>query len=114
MSELVRESLTEKQRVWLQHLEDCAASGLSMAAYAAEHDLRVGSLYVWKQNLKRRGLLQGDEVAPIFDLASVNPEPERAPISCTVRFPNGCSLELSSLSDQAALVSLVSAMASLP
>jgi hypothetical protein len=52
--------LTEKQRVWLKHVDDCAVSGVSMRAYADLHGLDVQRFYVWKSQLKQLGVLAHD------------------------------------------------------
>ena len=52
--------LTEKQRIWLKHVDDCAASGVSMRVYADRHGLDVQRFYVWKSQLKRLGVLAHD------------------------------------------------------
>ena len=70
--------LTEKQRIWLKHVDDCAASGVSMRAYADRHGLDVQRFYVWKSQLKQLGVLA-------HDLASQNdidqpPQPALSPL----------------------------------
>ena len=56
--------LTEKQRTWLEHVERCAASGVSMRAYADRHGLDVQRFYVWKSQLKQLGVLAHDLAMP--------------------------------------------------
>ena len=56
--------LTEKQRTWLEHVERCAATGVSMRAYAERHGLDVQRFYVWKSQLKQLGLLAHDLAMP--------------------------------------------------
>ena len=56
--------LTEKQRVWLKHVDDCAAAGVSMRAYADRHGLDVQRFYVWKSQLKQLGVLAHDLAMP--------------------------------------------------
>ena len=56
--------LTEKQRVWLKHVDDCAAAGVSMRAYADRHGLDVQRFYVWKSQLKQLGVLAHDQAMP--------------------------------------------------
>lgn len=56
--------LTEKQRIWLKHVDDCAASGVSMRAYADRHGLDVQRFYVWKSQLKQLGVLAHDLAKP--------------------------------------------------
>ena len=49
-------SLTPRQQFWSEHLRQCAERGQSLAAYAAEHGLKVGGLYEAKSHLRRCGL----------------------------------------------------------
>jgi hypothetical protein len=49
--------LSDKQRVWLEHVEACAAGGGSMKAYADRHGLELQSFYLWKGRLKKLGLV---------------------------------------------------------
>ena len=56
---IVRDGLVDKHRLWLDHLESCASSGLSMRAYAECHGLDVRRFYGWKKQLKMLGLLPG-------------------------------------------------------
>ena len=56
--------LTEKQRVWLKHVDDCAAAWVSMRAYADRHGLDVQRFYVWKSQLKQLGVLAHDLAIP--------------------------------------------------
>ena len=49
-------SLTPRQQFWAEHLRQCAERGQSLAAYAAEHGLKVGGLYEAKSQLRRHGL----------------------------------------------------------
>ena len=86
---------------------------MSRAAYPAEHDLRVGSLYVWKGNLKRRGLFGSDHCDVGFDPVMVVPEPGAPMTSCTVHFSNGCVMEVMGVAGLGGLVSVITAVASL-
>ena len=56
--------LTEKQRIWLTHVERCTATGVSMRAYADQHGLDVQRFYVWKSQLKQLGVLAHDLAMP--------------------------------------------------
>jgi len=48
---------TDTQRIWLTHVEACAAAGGSMKAYAEEHGLDLQSFYLWKGRLKKLGFV---------------------------------------------------------
>ena len=51
--------LSEKQRVWLDHVEACVAAGISMKSYAEKNGLDLQSFYLWKGRLKKLGLIAG-------------------------------------------------------
>ena len=50
MNKAKSRALTERQRDWLDHLQTCAASGTSIAQYAAAHDLAVQGMYAAKKH----------------------------------------------------------------
>jgi hypothetical protein len=86
-------SLTPRQQFWAEHLRQCARRGQSLAAYAAEHGLKVGGLYEAKSRLRRRGL------CPVTVSRFVRVHPARAsqaPQVATVyrvSLPNGVVIE---------------------
>jgi len=49
--------LSDKQRIWLEHVEACVAGGGSMKAYADRQGLDLQSFYLWKGRLKKLGLV---------------------------------------------------------
>jgi hypothetical protein len=49
--------LSDKQRIWLEHIEACVAGGGSMKAYAEAHGLDLQSFYLWKGRLKKLGFV---------------------------------------------------------
>ena len=54
---MARDGLTAKQRFWLENIESCGSSGVSMRAYAAQHGLDLQHFYSWKKQLKALGVL---------------------------------------------------------
>ena len=86
-------SLTPRQQFWAEHLRQCAERGQSLAAYAAEHGLKVGGLYEAKSHLRRRGLW------PAAASRFVRVQPTRAneapllPTVYRVSLPNGVVVE---------------------
>ena len=54
---MVDRELTDTQRIWLTHVENCAAAGGSMKAYAEEHGLDLQRFYLWKGRLKKLGFV---------------------------------------------------------
>jgi hypothetical protein len=57
--------LSDKQRIWLKHVEGCALAGVSMRAYADRHGLDVQRFYVWKSQLKQLGVLGERDDQPL-------------------------------------------------
>jgi hypothetical protein len=57
--------LSDKQRIWLKHVEGCALAGVSMRAYADRHGLDVQRFYVWKSQLKQLGVLAERDDQPL-------------------------------------------------
>jgi hypothetical protein len=49
--------LSDKQRIWVEHIEACVAGGGSMKAYAEAHGLDLQSFYLWKGRLKKLGFV---------------------------------------------------------
>ena len=86
-------SLTPRQQFWSEHLRQCAELGQSLAAYAAEHGLKIGGLYEARSQLRRRGLW------PAAASGFVRVQPPRAgeappvPTVYRVSLPNGVIVE---------------------
>ena len=57
MDDSQENSLTEKQRHWLEHLRACEASGQGIAAYAAAHGLDARAMHTGKKTLVKKGVL---------------------------------------------------------
>ena len=102
--------LTPRQRFWVEHLRQCAKRGQSLSAYAAEHGLKVGSLYEAKSQLRRCGLCP----TPSPQFVRVQPvRPAEAPPLPTVyrvSLPNGVVVEAAG----GELSAVLSAAAQLP
>jgi hypothetical protein len=66
--------LTEKQLFWLEHIQACSKSGLTMKAYAQANDLSVSAFYAWKKTLRGKSVIENphsDEL-PVFRKAVVS------------------------------------------
>jgi len=59
----MQDGLTAKQRFWLDHVESCASSGVTMRAYSAQHGLDIQHFYYWKKQLKALGVLSSSSEA---------------------------------------------------
>lgn len=90
-------TLTERQRFWLEHLRACEKSGLAMTTYAERHGLAVSSLYMARSRLRASGPVESDSPkAATFvrveprsaDVTTTSPRP------CRVNLPNGVTVEL--------------------
>jgi hypothetical protein len=53
MNDVEETGLTDRQRYWLEHVQACEAS----AKYAAEHDVKVHTMYAGKKKLVEKGIL---------------------------------------------------------
>ncbi len=96
--------LSEKQQLWLSHLHECEASGTSMKLYAAEHDLNLQTLYYWKKQFKKLGLISGNTPSRFVKAVC---EKERAATGIHIRFANGVTIDVARDFDPAALTDLI-------
>ena len=103
-------SLTPRQRFWIEHLRQCAERRQSLLAYATEQDLKIGSLYEAKSQLRRRGLWPVP--APQFVRVQPVRPTEAAPLPTVFRvsLPNGVVVEAAG----GELSAVLSAAAQLP
>ena len=88
--------LTDAQRIWLTHVEVCAAAGGSMKAYAEEHGLDLQSLYLWKGRLKKLGLVAGrpDQATPRLQFVPLGAPAHRLHDRRTrIELTNGITIE---------------------
>jgi transposase-like protein len=54
MENTMNEVSTDKQQYWLEHIEAAKSSGLSIAQYAKQHDIKAQKLYQWRSVIKNR------------------------------------------------------------
>ena len=101
-------TLSDKQRDWLQHVEACTAAGGSMKVYAERHGLNLASLYFWKGQLRKLGVLG----APPDDGIALEPVHVRAvqqDASVRIALANGIAIEAPGEIDADALGRLIKA-----
>jgi transposase-like protein len=101
--------LTEKQKIWLEHVQACGRSSQSMRAYAEANGLNVSTFYAWKKTLRRKGAFGEPPSAepPLFHKAVVSDYR----IGCTrVRLPSGVTLEFDGSTDPLWVAALVRAL----
>ncbi len=90
---LHRESLTDKQRYWLTHVERCEATGSTMVAYARAQSLDLKQFYNWKMRLNRLGILTQPAKSVAFKRVTVRPKQEFG-AGCRIECPNGTRIEV--------------------
>lgn len=90
--------LTDKGRYWLNHLQQCQASGQSMAAYAKAQGLGLKSFYRWRKQLRLLPAGRQEEVLPSFHRirlsGSAAVSAQNNTLSVLVHLPNGIDCEL--------------------
>ena len=64
-------TLSDKRRGWLAHVEACASGGTSMKVYAEHHGLNLQRFYFWKGRLKKSGQLRVQGATTEFELADL-------------------------------------------
>lgn len=105
------EKLTAHQRVCLEHIQTCETSGLSLAAYAAEKGLDVGTLYGARKVLKRKGVLAVKQGLVGFQRARV--AAVDADTEWRIALPNGVTVAFSGAVDAGILSRVLSAASGL-
>lgn len=113
---------TDTQRIWLTHVEACAAGGGSMKAYAEEHRLDLQSFYLWKGRLKKLRLLAGqlDQAIPQLQVLPLGSPSYSAPAHRShdrrtrIELSNGITIEAPHDIDGDALCTLLRAALALP
>ena len=111
------QELTDPQRIWLTHVEACAAAGCRMKAYAEEHRLDLQSFYLWKGRLKKLGLVAGrpDQPTPrlrVLPLAASTHRPYNR--RTRIELTNGIIIEAPYEIDGDALCTLLRTALALP
>jgi len=110
MNEAEGAALTERQRYWLDHVQACAASGKTIAEYAAAHGLAAQAMYAGKKLLVKKGVLPPTRPAR-FQRAHV----ARPVVGSEwhIQLPNGVSVSFSGLVDTATLTTVLNTAATL-
>jgi len=105
------ETLTARQRYWLEQIQACESVGKTVADYAAEHGLNARAMYSAKKALVSKGALakgQPDRFqrAQVIDAVVTASEWQ-------VRLPNGVSVAFRGEVDGEALSTVLTAAARL-
>ena len=108
-------TLSDKQRGWLGHVEACASGGGSMKVYAEHNCLNLQRFYFWKGRLKKSGLVDTKQERPSPGPVRVLPAVRRPNGGNTcIQLANGVSIEAPSDFDATALTALISVALRLP
>ena len=70
--------LTPKQQYWSDQLQKAESSGLSLAAYAREHNIPLAKLYQWRSTLRQKQSPAPEELSFAQVVSTVSPS---APLS---------------------------------
>ena len=112
--------LTSTQQFWLDHIEACAAAGVSMKAYAERYGLNLQSFYGWKGQLKKLGAVSpapsptdANAMIPVSVAASSQPRFALAP-AARISLANGVAIEVPSGVSPEALARLIGAAMAVP
>jgi len=63
----------QKERKWQRRIEQWRASGLSVRAFCARHDLATASFYNWRRVLQRRAAEEPAAFVPVQVVADAVP-----------------------------------------
>jgi len=106
--------LTDTQRIWLTHVEACAAADCSMKAYAEEHGLDLQSFYLWKGRMKKLGHVarRPDQPKPRLQVLPLTRRPDNR--RTRIELANGITIEAPHDIDGDALCTLLRTAIGLP
>jgi hypothetical protein len=103
-------ALTDRQRYWLEHIQACEASGLSMAEYAGSKGIAVRAMYGGKKILVQKGILASAQPAR-FQRVQVMEEPVSK--QWRIGLPNGVSVAFTGEVDARSLSTVLSVSATI-
>jgi hypothetical protein len=110
MDEAEGARLTEHQRKWLGRVQACAASGMSVAAYASEQGYPVRAMYDAKKVLVRKGVLPRTRRTRF---QRVQTEAVTVGGEWRIQLPNGVSVDFSGTVDAGSLSTVLNTVARL-
>ena len=100
------EHLSEKQRIWLDHVTACGNEEVSMKAYAEKHGLDLQQFYFWKGQLRKLGVIDAGQnrrdIAPGSATSA-----QQLDSKTRIQLANGVSIEAPGDCDVDALSSLL-------
>ena len=103
-----KDKLTQRQRYWLDHIQQCKESGQSLRAYAKSNELNRNSLYTAHRKLKQMGLF-ASQLTPTFQRVTLQRVslPSAVKITCPNGFVVEAHAEVSSLQPLLQMVSSI-------
>jgi len=102
--------LTERQRYWLEHLQACKSSGISIAEYCTTHDVNPYAMYAGKKKLVEKGVLPPSHPARFQRAQIVNSNINN---EWRIQLPNGAVVSFAGGVDAQALTAVLAATARL-
>ena len=103
-------ALTQRQRYWLEHIQSCEASGMSMAEYAASREIAVRAMYSGRKTLIKKGVLPAEHSAR-FQRVQVMETPVSS--QWRIGLPNGVSVTFAGEVDARSLSTVLSVSATI-
>jgi len=100
------DTLSEKQRNWLDHVTACGEAEVSMKAYAEKHGLDLQQFYFWKGQLRKLGVVDAEQNRQAIASASAMSAGQLDSKTC-IQLANGVSIEAPGDCDAGALVELL-------
>jgi hypothetical protein len=110
MVEVEDARLTEQQQKWLERVQACEASGMSVSAYASTHGFPVRAMYDAKKVLVRKGVLPRTRRSPF---QRVQTEAVSVGGEWRVHLPNGVSVDFSGTVDAGSISTVLNTVAGL-
>ena len=108
----MKDTLTERQRYWLGHLDACERSGQTSKAYAREHGLSVSMMYSWRKKLSAQGRLarsRGSVERAVVSFDRIEVVESGAPVAWRIVLPNGIEIGCTGTVDASALTAVLGA-----
>ena len=103
-------ALTDRQRYWLEHIQACEASGVSMAEYAESQDIAVRAMYSGRKTLIKKGVLPIAQPARFQRVQVMEPPMNN---QWRIGLPNGVSVAFTGEVDARSLTTVLSVSATI-
>ena len=109
ITDILEDKLTQRQRYWLNHIQQCKESGQSLRAYAKSNELNRNSLYTAHSNLKAKGVIVDKKSSLKFQRLTIQRPalPQAVKITCPNGFIVEAHADVSSLQSVLIMVSAI-------